>query len=1113
MALTDDQKAHLFRQRFYGRQDCYGRKWMSVREDGGRIVGYAPVCDHLWEAGCHLRLKDGIRCDKCEIKKYTAVSNETVLKHIKAAEEQIMYVLGQDDTVKFAAMDFDCKPGKEDKGYSFEDVKKASNILTEWEIPHTLARSTGNGYHLYLFFADFYPANKARALIFEVYERAGFNELLRLGVKPLPEVFPKQSYSSPDGIGNGIKPPMIEPQFAKGRNCLIDENNVVCGQGLTPAEMVSAQWDALSGAKLVTSEQVDRVIEEWGIPVFDNAPGAGSASRRRRPDGAGSKTSGWQAPLSGSIEKILEGCAAFRRVRDKALSGIQLGHQEGFALYHMCMRTSDGLDWFKANVQGWGTNDTELKQLEHSRQKDYLPWTCTKLQQEGICHLKTQCFNKKPPIIMVEGQPVLQKDLPVEQWPEPSPIRYAYGKGEDFLLKLIREADAIKEIADEASRLAKLKDLAYRAQVFDSDQQKELKHHIKTQKIAKPGELSKVFNEANQKSNEDLKKQVELRDNTINIDGEYYEKVNPFGYAAIKTVRNQERRAQICHCDITIEEERSYIEEGRVLRTVYCGKASAEGIEKSFEIDSGEWFENKDFGKYFSRVMASKFNVLRQNIDFVKHAAMGFSEKRGINKSSYLCTQGWYGESYLMPSVVVDKEGIKPNTEQKVDLSHKSYGKNLDFKLLNDDEFQDVMMHLKTEFLDTWPREWTLLSLPHAFIPAIAGPLGIKKKPTFFFEGQTGSGKTELSFALQHFYGDFDALPNLAGTHKGALELGYDFKDVLLVLDDFKGLDKHQIQHVGYIIQYGYDGSFPPKLKRDSTLMEARPTRSTIMASGENFPSGQSSMVARCVLLEVGRHDKYMTEALYLKCKKACKNYAGVTPRFIHWFLNQDKQEILNGWYATQSEILHTVRGRVNDSRISYNMALLHMVWKLWCDFMLSCGVITHKEKELLIEEQKREVVKVSFKMVERCEDEHNAHAFVRVLRQLIDAKEVSIEGLDGHMHEHKPIIGHVQEKDRERGMVNIYPDVIFDKTRKFGHVHIDGTDRSVARELIDQRIITEVDPGRLKKQVWHNNRRLYVWVMDMEKLGFTPGLKVVGSDTEQFRPGQKVQVDAEGMI
>ena len=76
--MNQQQRVRIFRERFYGRQDVYGRKWEIVREDGGRASGYAPVCDNFWKDACHLRLKDGIRCDGCEIKKYTPVSDETV---------------------------------------------------------------------------------------------------------------------------------------------------------------------------------------------------------------------------------------------------------------------------------------------------------------------------------------------------------------------------------------------------------------------------------------------------------------------------------------------------------------------------------------------------------------------------------------------------------------------------------------------------------------------------------------------------------------------------------------------------------------------------------------------------------------------------------------------------------------------------------------------------------------------------------------------------------------------------------------------------------------------------------------------------------------------------
>jgi hypothetical protein len=65
-----------------------------------------------------------------------------------------------------------------------------------------------------------------------------------------------------------------------------------------------------------------------------------------------------------------------------------------------------------------------------------------------VCPVGTKCFDKKPPVEYIEGKPVVRTDVPESQWPEPSPIRYALGKGEDFLRRLMKELDEAALIED-----------------------------------------------------------------------------------------------------------------------------------------------------------------------------------------------------------------------------------------------------------------------------------------------------------------------------------------------------------------------------------------------------------------------------------------------------------------------------------------------------------------------------------------------------------------------------------------------------------------------------------------------------------------------------------------
>jgi hypothetical protein len=1101
-------KAGLFRSRFYGRQDVYGRLW-EMRRDGKDLRGYAPVCDNRWQDFCHLKNKSGTPCSSCDHQKWTPVSDETVVSHIKGDEAHIYYVLLPDGTICFGAIDFDMKDGKEDKGYGFDDVKRTSDILWELGVHHSIARSTGRGYHLYVFFDKAYPANKFRSFILDVFDRAGFIDLVQQGIKPLPEYFPKQSYTSRDGIGNGIKPPMVESRFRYGRNCWVDENDKPIGDGLSEEDQIAEQWKYFEGIIPQSADLFDKILECYNIEVEEEVHSGGAIRRsagRRKSYSGDSTDDKWQQPLSGSIEKVLEGCAALRKVRDKTLKGETLGHNEGFGLYHLCMHTRDGRAWFEKNVTGWGETPTDARQLEHSIEKNYMAWTCRKFQELGVCPAGTQCFEKKPPREIVDGMEVLRVDLPKEQWPEPSPIRYAYGKGEDFLLKLQAEVLELKNEKDVAVKTDKLKQIAQRVQVFDESQQKEFKAFVREQKTLKRNELAKVFNEAADTHEAEAKTAIKAREDIVVVDDNYYIKEN-FGYSYIKSVKEgKTKNIRICSVDIVIKKEVNYYEDSQNTKSVYHGFVKAQGLEKDFSIDVDIWADNSTFQLFFMKVLGTRFNPLRQNLELIKQAAAGFSAKAGITCEIYLQTQGYYGDSYLMPSCIVDQNGIRPNTNQHVDLKNKET-KNLDFQLLGESDLKEVLMHLKVDFLTAWPDLWTYTGLAHTLMPCVMDPMDWTKRTTLFYEGLTGTGKSELTHTLQFFWGQFDSIANFMSSPKGIRELGYQFKDANVVVDDYKGLTREQVAAVRETILHAYDGTTDYKLQRTSELRVGKLVRGIYTMSGEEFVTNDAAVIARTILVEVDKQNTKLTQDKYEAVHKNRHNYNGITPQFISWFLKQDKKQIQKQATTTRQKLKEDFHGAQNVDRISVNLAANYTVWTLFTQFLVDMGVATSGEKEAMDFRHWGNVQKLRSDMVERCASEQGSEVFLRVLNQMMMTGEVTIKDLPGHMHDYKVMIGYVPKEQPEGGAIHLYPDVTFEAIKNFSkNQPIYGTKKSIGRQFADQDVLSEKDRGHATKNVRQpGGRQIRVWSLRPEALGLDP--EVVLSKRGTSEPAKEGRV------
>lgn len=543
--MNDKQKAELFRDMFKCRPDVYGRQ--KIFPDGRRA--YYPVCGNAFTKGCHLGTNDGISCSDCTIQKYTPVTNESVLMHIHGKEAHSLYPVCLDGNVNFAAADFDCKEGREDEGYFFSDVQKFAAVLKGWGVHYGLARSTTNGFHGYMFMDRPILAAKARAIILEAFDKAGFMELSRRGVKSLPECFPK-SFSP--GL-NGIKVPMIEPSFARERNCWVDDNN-----NMIPPDQ---QWEYFAGIQKNKVEDIEKLIVEKEIPVLDLTPmpRGGRAGRSGAHQG---HAGDWQPPLSGSFEKVLEGCGAFRNLMAKIENKYVPRHDEGFSLWHAAMNTSDGMAIFQQRVRGWGETESDKRQLEQSLKNGYAPWSCRKMQEKGICATGTKCFEKKPPIDMVDGKAVVREGVPPDQWPEPSPIRYAFGRGEDFLAKLQREADILAGESDLSLKSTRLRELISRSMVFDVVQQDSLKHYIAEKKIAKRADVNKSFKEASQEKVAELKAKAEESSDMISHNDVVFMRNGHGGYSVVKFNKGSGSvSTQISDFEIEIKKEIQYVED------------------------------------------------------------------------------------------------------------------------------------------------------------------------------------------------------------------------------------------------------------------------------------------------------------------------------------------------------------------------------------------------------------------------------------------------------------------------------------------------------------------------------------------------------------------------
>ena len=242
-----EAKITLFRNLFRGREDVYPRRFESRKT--GR-TGYAPVCGNEWVRGiCE---KPKIRCERCEQRDYVPVTDTVIKNHLSGFEPAErsrrnftigVYPMLLDETCWFLAVDFDKADWQKDAAAFLETCRLH-------KVPAVLERSrSGNGGHIWIFFAEPVPAFQARKmgafLITQTMERRP-----ELGLESYDRFFPSQDTLPRGGFGNLIALPLQKKPRVSGNSVFLDAH----------FEPYADQWTFLSATRRMETQEVDQLV-------------------------------------------------------------------------------------------------------------------------------------------------------------------------------------------------------------------------------------------------------------------------------------------------------------------------------------------------------------------------------------------------------------------------------------------------------------------------------------------------------------------------------------------------------------------------------------------------------------------------------------------------------------------------------------------------------------------------------------------------------------------------------------------------------------------------------------------------------------------------------------
>lgn len=970
------KKVDIFRSRFVAREDVFSTRkpyTVSVTDpETGAITleehsTIMPACANYGNQKlCLITQKKG-GCKACEHQAHKPLTDGVVWDHISGKQELIMYML-MEGGVRFGVVDFD-------RGTTFEDAIGIRNLSVACGLHAYIAKSTKKGYHVYWFFSDFIKPFEFTSFTRYLFEELGFYQ--RAKVEPqigIPETFPKQTIYNDGKTGNGIKVPMMETRVREGRNCWVTDEGVP----ITAED----QWDYLAGTSVNLAEDFRRVLVEKNVEILQ-APASKDRQTARKAEGREAGDAGPQKTF-GDFWNVVEGCPAMKQfwtkdadggfTSDKVFQGGNIPYEAYLASMMIANSTVNGVEEIKKR---WPDNTTKY-QTDYAAESSYAPMSCVTMQQKGIClvgkHPKCgdHCMKKLAPVAFIEGKKIINPDgLPEDQWPDPSPIRYATDKNltpDEIYEKLAALFKGLEEKIkfpyDPGQRIEGI--LTGALKYLEKKDWETLRAKIRANKLMLEKELKAFEKRANKevdaavsaKARSSGKKNFKFGSNeffehTDDADCGYYR----VWYDA-KGIRQEERITNfrvVIHEEIVairINEKDDLSTQTAAEDRSFTGTVFVEGGGKYPlpQMNYRDWSTAASFFKEIVKCVGTGLKYTSTQYDNIRNCIGEFSKEHLIVRKTsrqigYHLLKG--RTVYMMPSVIVDKDSVCKNDEFAIEAFKDDTSSCLDFIALGEDEFKNLATHIVDDYLTCNSSILTYTTFAHAMsavlLPQVADAVGFNKSPVLWLAGNMSGGKTFVAEAAQNFFGRFEFLQSASGTSKSKLSAGHDFRHSFMLIDDYKkALNDQWGKEFPQLIQTAYDRSSRPALQRNGERRErADRIRGLIAITAEDPIESESSSASRVILVDVPFKEGWEAGG---RVKKRRTEYSGFTPYFIQFVLSLSREEIRDVWDSSYNSFYEEVaesQKKNGAARVSENLSLNMVAFTLAMDMLVARGVIS----------------------------------------------------------------------------------------------------------------------------------------------------------------------------
>ena len=245
-----DERVTLVRTLFGARSDVFAIRWENASTAKS---GWSPAIRGGWG-------------NKRATKEYVPLTDEILARHLRGEVTIGVYPLLPSDSCTLLACDFD-------QGTWALDALAYLDACHRGAVPAALERSrSGNGAHVWVFFADAVPATTARSLGTSLLREA-MAARAELDLSSYDRFYPSQDFMPKGSFGNLIALPLHGECLKRGTTAFLDP---------TTMHPWPDQWHFLSSVARLSSESAKSVAESMrpvdagpGVTLADLAKSSG----------------------------------------------------------------------------------------------------------------------------------------------------------------------------------------------------------------------------------------------------------------------------------------------------------------------------------------------------------------------------------------------------------------------------------------------------------------------------------------------------------------------------------------------------------------------------------------------------------------------------------------------------------------------------------------------------------------------------------------------------------------------------------------------------------------------------------------------------------------------